>query len=88
MTGTHIGTVFSRVRRHRGLSQLQLSAKAGVHKNTISRLECGDAVYIETMICISQALQVPLSRMIKLAEKSSPDTTSCVAALIAPKAMQ
>ncbi|GAB2456612.1 hypothetical protein GCM10027062_41100 [Nocardioides hungaricus] len=43
-----LGQVIRRARVERGLTQAELAARLGVNRMTISRLEAGDAVSMET----------------------------------------
>jgi transcriptional regulator with XRE-family HTH domain len=69
----HIAVTFMRARRIRGLSQGELAAKSGVHRNTISGLESATrSVGLETVLALSEALDVPLSKLFRMAEEAAP----------------
>ncbi len=53
------------LRRQAGLSQRALAERAGLGRNTISRLEQGANARYETITLLAQALQVPPTRLIK-----------------------
>ena len=65
----NIGEVIYIFRRRAGLSQEQVAKEAGIHRNTLSALENGDAnvsIGVLTSICI--ALDRPLTILIGGAE--------------------
>lgn len=68
MTGKQVGIQFGAIRKGMRVSKTDLSRKAGVHRNTIARLEMGDMVSVETMACLATALGIRLSDVIREAE--------------------
>lgn len=60
------------LRRQAGLSQRALAERAGLGRNTISRLEQGANARYETISLLAQALQVPPSRLIKAPRSRRP----------------
>ena len=64
------GQVIRRLRRERGLSQEVLSGLAGIGRTHLSMIENGEKkANMETMWRIADALDIPLSQIIKLIEE-------------------
>ncbi|WP_067218675.1 helix-turn-helix domain-containing protein [Stappia indica] len=54
-----IGSIIRRVRKKRGLSQMELSERTGLRQGTISLIETGNpAARIETLLAILAALDL------------------------------
>ena len=69
-----IGTVISLLRKSHGLSQEELAELAGLHRTYISKVEQGNRnITINSLSKISDALQVPLSQLIREAELYGKD---------------
>ncbi|WP_280245533.1 helix-turn-helix domain-containing protein [Nocardia abscessus] len=65
----HYGTTLRRCRRSREWSQVELAKRAGMSKNTISRLENGEREpRMGQIVALAEALAVP-------AHEFLPDTT-------------
>ncbi len=69
-----INTAFSRVlkqlRQHKGLSQEAFGFEADLHRTYVSQLERGlKSPSLETLEQICKALDIPMSRMLRLVEK-------------------
>ncbi len=58
----HIAT-YLRIHRSQQYTQSELSEIAGVHRNSISRLETGNGVTLKTLLEISFALDLPLREL-------------------------
>ena len=56
-TGMKIGTIIARARRAAGLRQKELAAAAGVHVQTLKRLEGGAGAGYETVKALEKALK-------------------------------
>lgn len=55
----HLGRYVREFREHgRGLTQQELAEAAGVHRDTVARLEAGNSVNLEVLLKIWQALGV------------------------------
>lgn len=68
---TELGAVISKLRRELLLSQEELASIAGLHRTYVSLLERGcKSPTIATLENIAQALGVPLSHLVALAEQS------------------
>lgn len=64
------GTVISRLRKERGLSQEVLSGLAGISRSHLAMIENGKKnANVNTLWCISDALQMPLSQLFELIEQ-------------------
>ena len=63
-------------RRERDLTQLALATRAGVARETVSRIERGEWPRLRTARAIAQALGVELSVILNLPETSNADTAS------------
>lgn len=60
-----IGERIAAARQHRGLSRVQLAVGAGVHPNTIQRIESGGRTpTMDTLNRIATVLQVPTRTLI------------------------
>lgn len=67
-----LGVALRTYRRDRGLTQAELSARAGLRQATISQIETGhEAARLSTILAILRALDLELS--IGHRTKSSPD---------------
>lgn len=62
------------LRRQAGLSQRALAERAGLGRNTISRLEQGANARYETITLLAQALQIPPTRLIKAPRTRRPNS--------------
>jgi transcriptional regulator with XRE-family HTH domain len=68
-----IGEAIFLTRRALRLSGPKLAKRSGVHKNTISLIECGIyAPSIESLVMIAKGLEVEVSTIIHRAEKLRP----------------
>lgn len=68
---SELGSVISKLRRELQLSQEELASISGLHRTYVSLLERGcKSPTVATLEGIAQALGVPMSRLIVLAEQS------------------
>ncbi|MEJ7786783.1 MAG: helix-turn-helix transcriptional regulator [Solirubrobacteraceae bacterium] len=66
---TALGAVVRRLRQERGMSQWELSERAGIHKNTPGLIERGErSPALETINAIAHALDLRGSELLRLAE--------------------
>lgn len=66
-----IGLALREERERRGLSQEELSARSGLDRTYMSGVERGDrSPNLRTLIRVTDALAVPLSRVVMAAEAS------------------
>jgi putative transcriptional regulator len=73
MSDLALGDAICRLRVSRNISQPQLAAKSGVHRNTISRIEKGS--YNPSVLMIRQiawALNLEASKLFRYAEHLAP----------------
>lgn len=73
MTYDHrkLGQLIGRLRTERGLTQEVLAGLAGIHRPHLTRIENGrKSPTMDTLWRIADALGMPLSELIRLAEKS------------------
>jgi transcriptional regulator with XRE-family HTH domain len=60
-----VGSRVLKRRENMRLTALELAARAGVHRNTISRIECGQSLSIETLWRLCKVLQISLDSLIE-----------------------
>lgn len=73
----NIGTAIKRIRKQKGLNQLDLSEKAGITQTALSQIESGKkSPNTRTVEKISEALQIPVSLLYLLAieDNDVPDS--------------
>jgi transcriptional regulator with XRE-family HTH domain len=72
VTRKHLANAFVVARRSKGLSQEKLAEIAGLHVNTIHCVEAGKrTANADTMMALSDALEIRLSKIMRLAENNS-----------------
>ena len=70
-----LGIVIRRIRNGRGLSQEVLSGFATIPRSHLSMIECATMQpTLDTLHKIAQALDMPLSELIRLAEEESQNS--------------
>ncbi len=69
-----IGRVIRQLRTNKGMSQEVLSGFANIARSHLAMIEAGSkAANVETLWKIAQALEMPLSELIHMAEQSSQE---------------
>lgn len=69
-----IGTVISRLRRQKGLSQAHLADAVGVNQSTLSRIETGQSsLSVDQLGLAADALGVDASRILEWADEAAFD---------------
>lgn len=62
-----IGQNISKIRKRRGMTQLDLAAATGMEENAVGRIETGRTnPTVKTLLRIAKALEVPLTELVKL----------------------
>jgi transcriptional regulator with XRE-family HTH domain len=82
----HVGDVVRKLRQKRGWNQSELAAAAGVHKNTVARIEDGDeGVTGKTLKAVALALETTLAQIYGLIpeDKGTPVTGTTAETLAA-----
>lgn len=66
-----LGRTVRRIRAWRGISQEELGARAGLHRNYIGAIERGEInATFKTLMRLSGGLAVPLSALVQLYERN------------------
>lgn len=72
-----LGCVIRQVRKRRKLSQEVLSGLSGIGRSHLSEIESGQReAQLDTYIKIAQALDMPLSELVRMAEDTSAELTN------------
>lgn len=70
-TDAVFGKSIAALRHIRGYTQAELATRAGVHVQTVRRLERGECAHRRKIAAVAIALDMPLSRLEREAEKMS-----------------
>lgn len=67
-----LGQSIVRFREHRGWTRAQLAANAGVHHDTLRRVEEGGvSLQVRTLVALARVLRVKVSEIVREAERLS-----------------
>jgi transcriptional regulator with XRE-family HTH domain len=69
-----IGVILRCHRVRQGLTQEEVASRAGLTREALSQIESGKRMSLPSLCRVSEALEVPLSAVIKEAEETDVDT--------------